>query len=112
VAPATAADFDNRVPEWGLRACSGHPIGGYRSRSTVWVTLPLMQPARYPETMSEPAPTPIELPPKSAEELAEIRALHERIRQGDFTGTVEWEEVAAELGLPSAAHRAGPSPAS
>jgi hypothetical protein len=71
-----------------------------------------MQPARYPETMSEPAPTPIELPPKSAEELAEIRALHERIRQGDFTGTVEWEEVAAELGLPSAAHRAGPSPAS
>jgi serine phosphatase RsbU (regulator of sigma subunit) len=35
--------------------------------------------------MTEPAPSPIELPSKSTEELAEIRALHERIRQGDFT---------------------------
>jgi hypothetical protein len=61
--------------------------------------------------MSEPTPAPIELPPKSPEELAEIRARHERIRHGDFSGTVEWEEVAAELGLPSAARRSGPSPA-
>jgi hypothetical protein len=51
--------------------------------------------------MSEPAPTPIELPPKSPERLAEIRALHERIRQGDESGTIAWEEVAAALGLPS-----------
>jgi hypothetical protein len=65
---------------------------------------------RYPEAMTEPAPTPIELPPKSPDELAEIRALHERIRRGDFSGTIEWEEVAAELGLPSAPNRAGPSP--
>jgi hypothetical protein len=62
--------------------------------------------------VSERAPTPIQLPPKSAEELAEIHALHERIRKGDFSGTVEWEQVAAELGLPIAAHRPGPSPAS
>jgi hypothetical protein len=55
--------------------------------------------------MSESAPTPIEPPPLSPEELAEIRALHERIPQGDHSGTVTWEEVAAELGLPSAAHR-------
>ncbi len=51
--------------------------------------------------MSEPTPTPIDLPPKSPERLAEIHALHERIRQGDESGTVAWEEVAAELGLPS-----------
>ena len=57
--------------------------------------------ARDPQVMSEAAPTPIELPPKSPERLAEIRALHERIRQGDESGTVAWEEVAAELGLPS-----------
>jgi hypothetical protein len=51
--------------------------------------------------MTEPAPTPIELPPTSPQRLAEIRALHERIRQGDESGTVTWEEVAAELGPPS-----------
>jgi hypothetical protein len=51
--------------------------------------------------MTEPASTPIQLPPKSAERLAEIRALHERIRRGDESGTVSWEEVAAELDLPS-----------
>jgi hypothetical protein len=53
--------------------------------------------------MTEPAPNPIKLPPKPAERLAEIRALHERIRQGDESGTLPWEEVAAELGLPSSA---------
>jgi hypothetical protein len=53
--------------------------------------------------ISEPAPTPIELPPKSPERLAEIRALHEGIRQGDESGTLSWEEVAAELGLLSSA---------
>jgi hypothetical protein len=74
-------------------------------------TLAIKRTPRYAQVMTEPVPAPIELPAKSPEELAEIRALHERIRQGDFTGTVEWEEVAAELGLPSAAHRAGPSPA-
>ena len=53
--------------------------------------------------MSSPASTPIELPPKSPERLAEIRALHERIRDGDESGTVAWEEVAAELELPGSA---------
>jgi hypothetical protein len=53
--------------------------------------------------MSEPASAPIELPPKSPERQAEIRALHERIRQGDESDTVPWEEVAAELGLPGSA---------
>ena len=74
--------------------------------------LVIEQTPRYPQAMSEPSPTPIELPEMSPERLAEIRALNERIRQGDFSGTVPWEEVAAELGLPSAARRAGESPAS
>jgi hypothetical protein len=52
--------------------------------------------------MSEPAPThEIKVPPKTPEREAEIRALLERVEQGDESGTVEWEEVAAELGLPS-----------
>jgi hypothetical protein len=55
----------------------------------------------YAARMTEPVPNPIEPPPKSAERLAEIRALHERIRQGDESGTVSWEEIAEELGLPS-----------
>ena len=65
----------------------------------------------YPAIMTESAPTPIELPSKSPEELAEIHARHERIRQRDLSGLVNWEEVADVLGLPSAAHRPGPSPA-
>jgi hypothetical protein len=53
--------------------------------------------------MTEPTPDPIKPAPKPPERLAEIRALHERIRQGDESGTLPWEEVAAELGLPSSA---------
>jgi hypothetical protein len=51
--------------------------------------------------MSDPASAPIEPPPKSPEREAEIRALLERVERGDESGTVSWEEVAAELGLPS-----------
>jgi hypothetical protein len=52
--------------------------------------------------MTEPTPTPeIQVPPKTPEREAEIRALLERVAQGDESGTVAWEEVAAEFGLPS-----------
>jgi hypothetical protein len=62
---------------------------------------------RHPVVVAPPSghdrarPTPVELPPKSPERLAEIRAPHERIGQGHESGTVAWEEVAEELGLPS-----------
>ena len=49
--------------------------------------------------MSESAPTPIELPEKTPEQLAEIHALIEQVRRGDYSGTVPWDELAAELGL-------------
>jgi hypothetical protein len=52
--------------------------------------------------MTESAPTPeIQVPPKTPEREAEIKALLERVARGDESGTVSWEEVAAELGLPS-----------
>jgi hypothetical protein len=51
--------------------------------------------------MSEDAAHPISLPPKSPEREAEIRELLEQVRRGDESGTVPWEEVAAELGLPA-----------
>ena len=52
--------------------------------------------------MTEFAPNPeIQVPPKTPEREAEIRELLERIACGDESGTVSWEEVAAELGLPS-----------
>ncbi len=57
---------------------------------------------RYPAGMAEPAPaSEIKVPPKTPEREAEIRALLERVARGDESGTVSWEEVAAELGLPS-----------
>jgi hypothetical protein len=49
--------------------------------------------------MTEPAPRPTEPPVPSAEQLEEWRALVERIRQGDRSEVVSWDEVAAELGL-------------
>jgi hypothetical protein len=56
----------------------------------------------YAPGMSEPAATPVEPPPKTAEELAEIRAVLEQVRRGDYSGTIPWEEIAKEFGLPSA----------
>ena len=50
--------------------------------------------------MGENAAQPISLPPRTPEREAEIRELLERVRGGDESGTVPWEEVAAELGLP------------
>ena len=51
--------------------------------------------------MSEPAPHPIEPPPLTTEELAEIRAVLEQVGRGDFSGTIPWEEIAKEFDLPS-----------
>jgi hypothetical protein len=45
--------------------------------------------------MSEATPMPIEPPPPSAEQLAEWQALVERVRQGDRSEVVAWEEDAA-----------------
>jgi hypothetical protein len=53
----------------------------------------------YPDAMSNAAPTPVEPPAPSAEQLAEWRALVERVRQGDRSEVVPWDEVADELGL-------------
>ena len=53
----------------------------------------------YAARMTEPAPSPTEPPVPSAEQLEEWRALVERVRQGDRSEVVSWDEVAAELGL-------------
>jgi hypothetical protein len=45
--------------------------------------------------MSEATPVPVEPPTPSAEQLAEWRALIERIRQGERFEVVAWDEVAA-----------------
>jgi hypothetical protein len=51
--------------------------------------------------MSEPAANPIEPPPRTPEELMEIRTLLDQVRRGDFSGTIPWEEIAKEFNLPS-----------
>jgi len=45
--------------------------------------------------MSEATPMPIEPPPPSAEQLADWQALIDRIRQGDRSQVLAWQEVAA-----------------
>jgi hypothetical protein len=45
--------------------------------------------------MSEATPRPIEPSTPSAEQLAQWRALVDRIRQGDRSRVVAWDEVAA-----------------
>jgi hypothetical protein len=51
--------------------------------------------------MSEPASDPIVPPIKTPEELAEIRELLDQVARGDYSGTIPWEEIADEFGLPS-----------
>ena len=51
--------------------------------------------------MSQPAATPFEPPPKTPEELAEIRAVIEQVRRGDHSDTIPWEEIAKDFDLPS-----------
>jgi hypothetical protein len=51
--------------------------------------------------MSEPAVNSVEPPPKTEEELAEIRAVLEQVARGDYSGTIPWEEIAKEFDLPS-----------
>ena len=51
--------------------------------------------------MSEPAANPVEPPPLTPEELAEIRTVIEQVRRGDYSGTISWEEIAKEFDLPS-----------
>jgi hypothetical protein len=45
--------------------------------------------------MSEAMPRPVELPTPSAEQLAEWHALIQRIRQGDRSQVVAWDQVTA-----------------
>jgi hypothetical protein len=54
----------------------------------------------YARRMSERAPTPVPVPPKTPEREAEIRELLERAGNGDLSGLIAWEEVAVDLGLP------------
>jgi hypothetical protein len=54
---------------------------------------------RYSAGMSDSASIPTEPPVPSAEQLAEWRALVERLRQDDRSQVVSGDEVAAELGL-------------
>jgi hypothetical protein len=50
--------------------------------------------------MTESAPTPdIEVPPLPPERLAEVREAIDRVRRGDYSQTITWDEIADELGL-------------
>jgi hypothetical protein len=48
---------------------------------------------------SQPTPEPVKLPEIPPEERAELEALKQRILAGDFSGTVPWDDLKAELGL-------------
>ena len=60
------------------------------------------QAGAYAPRTSEPAVNPIEPPPLTPEELADIRAVIEQVRRGDYSGTIPWEEIAKEFDRPSA----------
>jgi hypothetical protein len=53
--------------------------------------------------MSEATPMPMEPPTPSADQLAQWRALIERVRQGDRSEVLAWDEVAA--GRPAATYQ-------
>jgi hypothetical protein len=49
--------------------------------------------------MSEAIPVPVEPPEPTPEQLAEWRVLVERVRDGDRSEVIPWDQAAAELGL-------------
>ena len=49
--------------------------------------------------MSEAAPLAVDPPEPTPEQLAEWRALVGRVRDGDRSEVIPWEQAAAELGL-------------
>jgi len=69
-----------------------------RSGLDRWPVAPRNQ-GGYAARMSD-ATSPISPPPKPPEREAEIRQLLAQVAQGDLSGTIPWEEVAVELGLP------------
>jgi hypothetical protein len=48
---------------------------------------------------SEPNPDSIEVPPVSADEWAEWETMKARVADGDESGLIPWDDLAAELGL-------------
>jgi hypothetical protein len=66
---------------------------------------------QYAVSMSQATPMPAEPPTPSAQQLAQWRALVERIRQGDRSQVVAWDETsAADTGanLPGPGYPPGP----
>jgi hypothetical protein len=49
--------------------------------------------------MSETAPVPVEPPEPTPEQLEAWRALVERVRAGDRSEVIPWDQAADELGL-------------
>jgi hypothetical protein len=56
-------------------------------------------PNGYAAAISEVAPIPVEPPEPTPEQLAELRALVERVRDGDRSEIIPRDQAAAELGL-------------
>jgi hypothetical protein len=48
---------------------------------------------------SQPQPDSIKVPPVSPDERAEWEAMKARVEDGDESGLVAWDDLAAELGL-------------
>lgn len=53
----------------------------------------------YAADMSQAAPEPIEPPEPTPEQLEAWRALVERVRAGDRSEVIPWDQAADELGL-------------
>ena len=99
--PATAS-----LMSWWQRrsGCARHHVVSARPCDTGGRALTRWPVARrnqggYAARMSD-ATSPISPPPKPPEREAEIRQLLAQVARGDLSGTIPWEEVAVELGLP------------
>jgi hypothetical protein len=68
-----------------------HSVGGALERGG--------EKGRLSAMSSQPNPDSVEVPPVSPEERAEWDAVKARVAEGDESGLVAWDDLAAELGL-------------
>jgi hypothetical protein len=58
-----------------------------------------VRPPLTPRRQSQPNPDSIEIPPVSPDERADWEAMKARMADGDESGLVLWDDLAAELDL-------------
>jgi hypothetical protein len=91
--PSSRSDRTEGAPNLTRENPTPSPVSTGRFR------LVIERATSYAADMSQAAPEPIEPPEPTPEQLEAWRALVERVRAGDRSEVIPWDQAADELGL-------------